>query len=56
MCGIVCALNKKEDSSVLRNKVLEMSKKLRNRGPEWSGIYCDEYVVLAHDSFSIVDP
>ena len=56
MCGIVCALNKKEDSSVLRNKVLEMSKKLRHRGPDWSGIYCDENVVLAHERLAIVDP
>ena len=56
MCGIVCALNKKEDSSVLRNKVLEMSKKLRHRGPDWSGIYCHENVVLAHERLAIVDP
>ena len=56
MCGIVCALNKKEDSSVLRNKVLEMSKKLRHRGPDWSGIYSHENVVLAHERLAIVDP
>ena len=56
MCGIVCALNIKEESSVLRNKVLEMSKKLRHRGPDWSGIYCDKNVVLAHERLAIVDP
>ena len=56
MCGIVCALNVNLDSSELRKKVLEMSKKLRHRGPDWSGIYCDENVVLAHERLAIVDP
>ena len=33
-----------------------MSKKLRHRGPDWSGIYCHENVVLAHERLAIVDP
>ena len=56
MCGIVCALNINQDSSKLRNQVLEMSKKLRHRGPDWNGIYCDENVILAHERLAIVDP
>ena len=56
MCGIVCALNINQDSSKLRNHVLEMSKKLRHRGPDWNGIYCDENVILAHERLAIVDP
>ena len=32
-----------------------MSKKIRHRGPDWSGIYSDEYCVLAHERLSIVD-
>ena len=34
MCGIVCALNVKKSSPKLRSEVLEMSKKLRHRGPK----------------------
>ena len=37
MCGIVCALDIKESSNKLRADVLEMSKKLRHRGPDWNG-------------------
>ena len=33
-----------------------MSKKLRHRGPDWSGIFSDENVVLAHERLAIVDP
>ena len=36
MCGIVCALDIKQESDLLRPKVLEMSKKVRHRGPDWS--------------------
>ena len=32
MCGIVCALDLKQSSNVLRSQVLEMSKKVRHRG------------------------
>ena len=56
MCGIVCALNIQENSEKLRPYVLEMSKKLRHRGPDWNGIYSDEDVILAHERLAIVDP
>lgn len=56
MCGIVCAFKLKEKSEVLRPKVLEMSKKIRHRGPDWSGIYAGEKAILAHERLSIVDP
>jgi len=56
MCGIVCALNVKKTSPKLRSEVLEMSKKLRHRGPDWNGIYSDENVILAHERLAIVDP
>ncbi|MCL4158236.1 UNVERIFIED_CONTAM: hypothetical protein GTU68_021325, partial [Idotea baltica] len=32
-----------------------MSKKLRHRGPDWSGIYCGNNAILAHERLSIVD-
>ena len=56
MCGIVCALNIKQDVELLRPKVLEMSKKVRHRGPDWSGIYSCENALLAHERLAIVDP
>jgi asparagine synthase (glutamine-hydrolysing) len=56
MCGIVCALDINEKPEILRPQLLEMSKKLRHRGPDWSGIFSDENVVLAHERLAIVDP
>ena len=56
MCGIACAFELKESTEVLRPKLLEMSKKLRHRGPDWSGIYADEKAILAHERLAIVDP
>ncbi len=33
-----------------------MSRKIRHRGPDWSGIYCGGSAILAHERLSIVDP
>ena len=56
MCGIVGIFNVREQSDALRGKALEMSRKLRHRGPDWSGIWCGGSAVLAHERLSIVDP
>ena len=40
----------------LRAQVLEMSKKIRHRGPDWSGVYTGDNAILSHDRLSIVDP
>jgi len=56
MCGIVCAFELKEKSEALRPQLLEMSKKIRHRGPDWSGIYSDNKAILAHERLAIVDP
>jgi len=56
MCGIVCAFDLKEKAEVLRPQILEMSKKVRHRGPDWSGIYSNDKAILAHERLSIVDP
>lgn len=56
MCGITGIFNIKEQSPALREKVLDMSRKLRHRGPDWSGIYCGGSCILAHERLSIVDP
>ncbi|MBN2743352.1 MAG: asparagine synthase B [Marinilabiliaceae bacterium] len=56
MCGIVAAFDLKQKSSELRAQVLGMSKKIRHRGPDWSGIYCTDKAILAHERLAIVDP
>jgi len=56
MCGIVCAFDLKQKTEVLRPQILEMSKKVRHRGPDWSGIYSNDNAILAHERLAIVDP
>jgi asparagine synthase (glutamine-hydrolysing) len=56
MCGIVCAFELKQKAETLRPQLLEMSKKIRHRGPDWSGIYADDKAILAHERLAIVDP
>lgn len=56
MCGILCAFELKQTSEAIRPQVLEMSKKLRHRGPDWSGIYNAPNAVLSHERLAIVDP
>ena len=56
MCGIVCAFDLKSSSSKLRPQILEMSKKIRHRGPDWSGVYSDKNSIIAHERLAIVDP
>ena len=57
MCGIACIFNiRSEEPSALRNKALTMSRRLRHRGPDWSGIHCGKSAILCHERLSIVDP
>ena len=56
MCGIVCAFDLKQKSEILRPLVLQMSKKIRHRGPDWSGVYSDNKTIMAHERLAIVDP
>ncbi|WP_194851040.1 asparagine synthase B [Nonlabens antarcticus] len=56
MCGIVGVFELKKESALQREDVLELSKKLRHRGPDWSGIYCGKNAILAHERLTIVDP
>ena len=56
MCGIVGVFDLKVNHTELRSAVLKMSKKVRHRGPDWSGIFYCEKAILAHERLSIVDP
>ncbi|WP_165020586.1 MULTISPECIES: asparagine synthase B [unclassified Dysgonomonas] len=54
MCGFVGAFELTQDIDTLRSQVLRMAKKVRHRGPDWSGIYCGDKTILAHERLSIV--
>jgi asparagine synthase (glutamine-hydrolysing) len=56
MCGIVGVFDLKVSHLELRSTVLKMSKRVRHRGPDWSGIFICEKAILAHERLSIVDP
>lgn len=56
MCGFVAILKVKGDARQAREKALKMSRKIRHRGPDWSGVYSSEKAVLAHERLAIVDP
>lgn len=55
MCGIFGILDVKTDVSELRTQALELSKLLRHRGPDWSGIWNNNNAILSHERLSIVD-
>ena len=56
MCGIVCAFDLKGNSEGIRPNILKMVKKVRHRGPDWSGIYSCDNAIMAHERLAIVDP
>ncbi len=56
MCGIVGIFDINGSSEQQRTKALEMSKRIRHRGPDWSGIFVDERCIIAHERLAIVDP
>lgn len=56
MCGIVCAFDLKQPAEDLRPQMLEMSRVLRHRGPDWNGIHVSDTAILAHERLAIVDP
>lgn len=55
MCSIFGILDLKTDPQELRKTALEMSKRMRHRGPDWSGIYADNNAIIAHERLAIVD-
>lgn len=56
MCGIVGIFDLKKPAAEQRAKILEMAKKVRHRGPDWSGIHLTDKAILAHERLAIVDP
>lgn len=54
MCSIFGVLDIKSDPAQLRSQAIEMSKLLRHRGPDWSGVYSSEKAILVHERLAIV--
>ena len=55
MCAVVAILDIQRNPHDLRARALQLARRLRHRGPDWSGIYADECAVLAHERLAIVD-
>ncbi len=56
MCGILGVFDLKKPAEEQRSKILELSKRLRHRGPDWSGIHMEDKAILSHERLAIVDP
>jgi asparagine synthase (glutamine-hydrolysing) len=56
MCGFVALFENKSNTQDQRSKVLEMSKSIRHRGPDWSGVFMNDKIILSHERLAIVDP
>ncbi|OCH95018.1 glutamine-hydrolyzing asparagine synthase [Obba rivulosa] len=53
MCGIVAA-HGLENPAADRPRLIACAKKIRHRGPDWSGCYCGKQTILAHERLAIV--
>ncbi|CAM0953539.1 unnamed protein product [Alopecurus aequalis] len=56
MCGILAVLGVGDVSLAKRARIIELSRRLRHRGPDWSGLHSFEDCYLAHQRLAIVDP
>ena len=56
MCGFVGMFDIRSNTPQMRSRVLEMSRKIRHRGPDWSGVFASEKAVISHERLAIVDP
>jgi asparagine synthase (glutamine-hydrolysing) len=58
MCGILTVLDidpSRGNHAELRRQAIAMGRKLRHRGPDWSGIWTCDHAILVHERLSIVD-
>ncbi|ONK80894.1 uncharacterized protein A4U43_C01F22930 [Asparagus officinalis] len=56
MCGILAVLGCVDTSLAKRYRIIELSRRLRHRGPDWSGLHCHGDCYLAHQRLAIMDP
>lgn len=55
MCSIFGILDIKDSNKDYRSLAIQHSQKQRHRGPDWSGIWAEDNVVLVHERLAIVD-
>jgi asparagine synthase (glutamine-hydrolysing) len=55
MCSILGIFGIHGDVEPLRRLALELSRRQRHRGPDWSGIFANDKAILAHERLAIVD-
>ncbi|ODQ82648.1 hypothetical protein BABINDRAFT_159190 [Babjeviella inositovora NRRL Y-12698] len=53
MCGIFAAY-KQPDVEAFKSKALQYSKRIRHRGPDWSGVTIQNSTILCHERLAIV--
>ena len=53
--GILCVCDVHKGAESIQHRVLERARRLRHRGPDWSGVHCKGKNILAHERLSIVD-
>jgi asparagine synthase (glutamine-hydrolysing) len=56
MCGILAVLGCSDESQAKRVRVLELSRRLKHRGPDWSGLHQFGGNYLSHQRLAIIDP
>jgi len=56
MCGILAIFNSQLETADLRKLLLSASKRLRHRGPDWSGYQVIGRNGIAHERLAIIDP
>jgi asparagine synthase (glutamine-hydrolysing) len=56
MCGVLGIFDLKRSAESLRGQALQMSRRQRHRGPDWSGIFVSPRCILVHERLAIVDP
>ena len=57
MCGFVGIFDIVDGKSVLlRKQLLQMSRKIRHRGPDWSGVFEAPNALISHERLAIIDP
>jgi len=55
MCGILAIFGIGQGGAEgAQDHALKLAKRIRHRGPDWSGLYCKGSTILAHERLSIV--
>jgi len=54
MCSILGLFDLRSDAAALRTQALDLSRRMRHRGPDWSGVYADDGAILVHERLAIV--